>query len=191
MFLEYFAEQVLRSYLSYPSWGSSCGVGTALLSNLAKVMKCLDLGSASCQALSQFGLLLVWLTGWASFCQSVKSCTGVPPAAAHGDQLTSQREQPWEGSACFGGTWQVSAEFTVFATRWKLWFLNVSFFPFFQIQRGAITLFYFTLTSSVLLSAKYFEQSFRCVTTQRCWHLVKAFNFLGRKTWNFNFINVF
>lgn len=79
-----------------------------------------------------------------------------------------------ERSASFGGTCQVSAEFTGFATRWKLWFLNVSFFPFFQIQRGAITVFYFTLTSSVLLS-KYFEQSFRCVATQRCWHLDKAF----------------
>lgn len=129
-----------------------------------------------------------WLSKFLPVCEELHRCapSSCTPWSAHLTQGAAL-----EGSACFGGTWQVSAEFTVFATRWKLWFLNVSFFPFFQIQRGAITLFYFTLTSSVLLSAKYFEQSFRCVTTQRCWHLDKAFNFLGRKTWNFNFINVF
>lgn len=59
----------------------------------------------------------------------------------------------------------MSAALVSFAARWKLRFLI--FFSSFQIQKDAITMIYFTLTGSVLLSSKYFEWSFRCVTTLR------------------------
>lgn len=89
----------------------------------------------------------------------------LPPAATHSDQPISCREQPRSDQPLLERSVGCQQNWLVFATRWKLWFSN--FFSFFQIHRHAITMFYFTLASSVFLSPKYFEQSFRCVTTLR------------------------
>lgn len=68
-----------------------------------------------------------------------------------------------------------------FVARWKLRFL-ISFFLSFRLQRDVINMFYFTLTIFVLLSSKYFVQSFSCVTTLRNVDTkLKHFDFFEKK----------